>query len=107
MTLQDELLARVSGRSPTGGRRPRRQPWRIASLASLRPAGLALLGGAVAALSLPPFGWWPLGFVGVALLSWSLHDLGAGRRLLAGMAFGIGLFGVGLWWMSEFHFLGA
>ncbi len=43
----------------------------------------------------------------MALFSWSLHDLSAGRRLLAGMAFGLGLFGVGLWWMSEFHFLGA
>lgn len=61
----------------------------------------------MAALSLPPFGWWPLGFIGVTLLSWSLTDLRAPRRLLSGMAFGIGLFGVGLWWMNEFHFLGA
>ncbi len=61
----------------------------------------------MAALSLPPFGWWPLGFVGAGLLAWSLHDLRAPRRLVVGMAFGIGLFGIGLWWMGEFHFLGA
>ncbi len=61
----------------------------------------------MAAFSLPPFGWWPVGFVGVALLSWSLHDLRLGRRVVTGMAFGMGLFGIGLWWMSEFHFLGA
>jgi apolipoprotein N-acyltransferase len=61
----------------------------------------------VAALSLPPFGWWPLGFLGVALLSWSLDALRALPRLAAGTAFGMGLFGIGLWWMNEFHFLGA
>ncbi len=61
----------------------------------------------MASLSLPPFGWWALGFLGVALFAWSLHDLRAPRRFLSGMAFGIGLFGIGLWWMTEFHFLGA
>lgn len=59
------------------------------------------------ALSLPPWGWWPLGFLGVGLFAWCLHDLSAPVRLLTGMTFGLGLFGVGLWWMTEFHFLGA
>lgn len=76
-------------------------------MARLRLTGLALGGGVVSAFSLPPWGWWPLGVAGVAVLSWSLHDLRAPWRLLAGMAFGMGLFGVGLWWMTEFHLLGA
>ena len=107
MTLAVLRGERMSGRRLTGARRPGRPPWRIAFLTHFRPTGLALLGGAVAALSLPPFGWWPLGFLGVALLSWSLHDLRAVPRLAAGMAFGLGLFGIGLWWMNEFHILGA
>ncbi|MDQ3569148.1 MAG: apolipoprotein N-acyltransferase [Actinomycetota bacterium] len=61
----------------------------------------------MAALSLPPWGWWPLAFAGTAVLWWCLQDLPAPRRLMAGMAFGVGFFAVGLWWMREFHVLGA
>lgn len=68
---------------------------------------VALLAGVVTALSLPPWGWWPLGVVGAALLAWLLEDLGARARLLAGAGFGVGLFTPGLWWMHEFHVLGA
>ena len=72
-----------------------------------RRVGAAILGGAVCALSLPPWGWWPLGLVGTALLAWSLEGLRARWRLLAGMGFGLGLFVPGLWWMGEFHVAGA
>ena len=64
-------------------------------------------GGALAALSLPPWGWWPLGFAGTALLAWCVRQLPLGRRLAAGLLFGLGLFAVGLWWMGEFHAVGA
>ena len=85
---------------PPGGR-PELRPAAAAS------AGLALVAGLVAALSLPPFGWWPLGFAGVAGLELLAAGHPARRRLLSGAAFGAGFFGVGLWWMGEFHVAGA
>jgi len=84
---------------PSGG-----GPWRRPATAS---AGLAAVAGVVAALSLPPFGWWPLGFAGVAGLDLLVAGRPARRRALVGAAFGAGFFTVGLWWMGEFHVAGA
>ncbi|MDP9071064.1 MAG: hypothetical protein M3N68_07230, partial [Actinomycetota bacterium] len=67
----------------------------------------ALLGGALVALSLPPWGWWPLAFLGVAVLSRCLSGLSTRRRLGVGVAFGLGQFAPGLWWMGEFNAVGA
>ncbi|HTX00804.1 MAG TPA: nitrilase-related carbon-nitrogen hydrolase [Acidimicrobiales bacterium] len=64
--------------------------------------GLALLAGALVALSLPPFGLWPLGIAGTALLARLLHDRRSGARLLAGLLTGIGQFGIGLAWAEQF-----
>ena len=61
----------------------------------------------MAALSLPPWGWWPLGLAGAALLGGFISELPTPARLVTGAAFGVGLFTPGLWWMSEFHALGA
>ena len=72
-----------------------------------RSAALAVAAGVVAALSLPAWGWWPLGFAGVAGLSLLLEDRPVRRRLLVGAAFGAGYFTVGLWWLGEFHAAGA
>ena len=106
---------RASRRSPTGGARPAATT--MAAIASSaapstlrRWAGVVaptLAAGAVAALSLPPWGWWPLGPVGVAVLAWRLAGLSTPGRLAAGVGFGLGLFTPGLWWMGEFHALGA
>jgi len=99
-----------------------------------RFAPLASLGGGLAAaLSLPPWGWWPLGVVGLAVAAWCLHGverdagepvLGAlkpeygperaqnheraawRRRALVGLGFGLGMFLPGLWWVTEFHAVG-
>jgi apolipoprotein N-acyltransferase len=76
-----------------------------------RPSGRiavpSLLAGLVVAFSVPPWGFWPLAFPGIALLAWRLHGLPLARsRALAGLLFGFGLFGPTLFWISEFHDVG-
>ena len=71
-------------------------------LQALAPLG----GGALVALSLPPFGPWPLAFGGVALLAWGLRDRSTGSRAAAGLLAGVGQFAVGLAWADKFTFLG-
>src|SRR5207248_5339314 len=66
----------------------------------------SLAAGVLLALSLPPFGWWPLAWVGFAVLTWRLMGLGWRSRLLAGAMAGLGQFGIGLWWVNEFHSVG-
>jgi apolipoprotein N-acyltransferase len=63
--------------------------------------------GLLLALSLPPWGWWPLAFVGAALLFWRLAGLPWHARLLAGWAAGLGCFVPGLWWATSFNWYGA
>jgi len=59
------------------------------------------------ALSLPPFGWWPLAFAGLGALAVALTGQPWRRRALLGAAFGLGQFTVGLWWVGEFSGPGA
>ncbi|HEX2274788.1 MAG TPA: apolipoprotein N-acyltransferase [Acidimicrobiales bacterium] len=66
----------------------------------LSAAGLG--AGLLVAASLPPFGWWPLALLGAALLAGLLRDRPWTRRLLIGMAAGLGSFGPGLWWILDF-----
>ena len=63
--------------------------------------------GALVALSIPPWGWWPLAFVGLGALMWATEDVDARKRWWTGVAFGLGMFLPGLWWMTEFHFFGT
>jgi apolipoprotein N-acyltransferase len=56
----------------------------------------------VTALSVPPFGWWVLGPVGLAGLCHRLGGRGWRPRVACGVAFGAGLYGVGLAWVKEF-----
>ena len=58
-------------------------------------------------LSIPPWGWWPLAFVGLWLLARSVAGVPMRTRWWRGVAFGIGMFVPGLWWMGDFHALGA
>ena len=67
----------------------------------------SLLGGLLLALSLPPWGWWPLAFAGAAVVYWRLAGLGWKLRLLAGWAAGLGCFVPGLWWAGAFNWYGA
>ena len=66
-------------------------------------AGLA---GTGLALTLPPPGWWPLGFLGLAVLA----RLAAGRpwrdRFVLGAVAGVVFFGVGLAWAGAFSLPG-
>jgi apolipoprotein N-acyltransferase len=67
----------------------------------------SLVAGVALALSLPPWGWWPLAFLGAGLLFWRLDGLRVRSRVLAGWAAGIGCFGIGLAWAQSFNWYGA
>jgi apolipoprotein N-acyltransferase len=58
-------------------------------------------------LSLPPWGWWPLAFVGFAGLYRIVEGEPWRRRLLFGWVAGLGQFGIGLFWMTEFTLPGG
>jgi apolipoprotein N-acyltransferase len=64
--------------------------------------GAALAAGTAVALSLPPFGWWPLAIVGLAGLAACLHRRPWWQRAALGAAAGFGQFAIGLWWVTEF-----
>lgn len=81
---------------PTGRSRPAR------ALLLLVP----LLGGALAGVSLPPLGWWPLGILGVAAAAASLEGRRPLGRLGAGMLFGVGQFFVSVAWALQFNVAG-
>ncbi|MGH9083358.1 MAG: apolipoprotein N-acyltransferase, partial [Acidimicrobiales bacterium] len=69
---------------------------------------LPSLGSGVAlALSLPPWGWWPLAFAGAGILYWRLRGLPLRARVLSGWLAGLGCFVPGLWWAKEFNWYGA
>ena len=64
-----------------------------------RPVAAAA-GGLLVALSMPPWGFWPLAFVGVAVFGWSNEgESSPGRRAIAGFAFGVGWMYLALAWM--------
>src|SRR5581483_6949694 len=77
---------------------------------TLRRGRLVLPGlgaGVLLALSLPPWGWWPLAPIGYAVLYRRLDGVAIRGRLLTTFAAGSGVFGIGLFWMSEFSIPGA
>lgn len=59
----------------------------------------AIGAGLLVAASLPPWGWWPLAFVGIALLERLTARRPAGSRFRRGWWFGIGWFAPGMAWM--------
>jgi apolipoprotein N-acyltransferase len=67
----------------------------------------SVCAGLLLALSLPPWGWWPLAFCGAALLYRRLRGLRLRTRVLAGWAAGLGCFVPGLWWAASFNWYGA
>ncbi len=87
----------VAAALPGGpGRRP---GWRVPVLAG------AVAGGLVA-LSVPPFGFWPLAWLGLGVLAFVLPGRGRRVRLAVGAAFGLVDFAVGLAWVQEFSVYG-
>jgi apolipoprotein N-acyltransferase len=67
----------------------------------------ALAAGVLLALSLPPWGFWPLGLVGAGLLFWRLAGLRLRGRLWAGWVAGLGCDALGLMWARAFNWYGA
>jgi len=72
-----------------------------------RVAAPSAAAGVLLALSLPPWGWWPLGFVGAALLYWRLAGLRLRTRLWSGWLAGLGCYAIGLFWARAFNWYGA
>jgi len=65
-----------------------------------RNALLALAGGLLVAVSLPPWGLWPLAFVGIMVFETSLGDAAPrGRRFRYGWLFGAAWLFTGMVWM--------
>lgn len=67
----------------------------------------SLGAGVLLALSLPPWGWWPLAFIGAAILYVRLERLPLLQRALSGWAAGLGCFVPGLFWSITFNWYGA
>ncbi len=57
--------------------------------------------GLVLAGSLPPWGWWPLGFAGIALLDRLLAGRPPTSRFWRGSGVALGLFAATLWWIHD------
>jgi apolipoprotein N-acyltransferase len=72
-----------------------------------RVAAPSVAAGVLLALSLPPWGWWPLGLAGAGVLYWRLAGLGLRTRVWAGWLAGLGCFAIGLFWARAFNWYGA
>jgi apolipoprotein N-acyltransferase len=81
--------------------RPGRKPTRRGAVAIP-----CLAGGLLAAVSLPPFGFWILAWLGLAVLYVRLGGLAAKGRAVAGIFAGLGLLAPSLWWATEFNAAG-
>ena len=65
------------------------------------------IAGLLAALSLPPWGWWPLVLPACAIAYVALEGISWKRRSLVGWVFGMGMFVPGLWWSFAFNVYGG
>lgn len=63
--------------------------------------------GVLVALSVPPFGFWPLAWLGFAGVAFMLPGSSLGRRAVIGAGFGLGQYVIGLAWVSEFSIAGC
>ncbi len=71
-----------------------------------REAVIGITAGVLVALSLPPFGWWPLGCFGLASVAAALPGLGLTRRLVLGAGWGLAQFAIGIAWTEQFSAYG-
>ena len=62
---------------------------------------LALLGGAIAPLAFAPFSYYALAVASPAVLFWTWRECSAKRAFWRGWLFGLGMFGLGVSWVSE------
>ncbi|MFK8022768.1 MAG: apolipoprotein N-acyltransferase [Ilumatobacter sp.] len=78
------------------------EPSNTSVLDRFAPGALALLGGVLVALSLPPWGFWPLAFVGIIAFDSTIDDGDSrGTRARRGWLFGAGWMFVGMGWMVQ------
>jgi apolipoprotein N-acyltransferase len=68
----------------------------------LAAGAVGVVTGVLVALSLPPFGWWPLAWIGLAGLAAAMPGRPWRERLALGAGFGVGNYVIGLWWVQEF-----
>jgi apolipoprotein N-acyltransferase len=61
----------------------------------------AVATGTVTALALPPWGWWPLAFVGLVALDRLIADMDRKTRVRRGFLVGLGLYVPSLAWMID------
>lgn len=64
-------------------------------------AAVSLGGGALLALSLPPWGLWPLAFVGIVAVERAVADQPARTRFGRGVLVGFGLIGPTMSWLKD------
>ncbi len=72
-----------------------------------RIAGAALMAGVAAALSLPPWGLWPLALVATAAIYRLLAGHRSRARAVIGLVYGIGMLAPGLFWALSFSVPGG
>lgn len=65
----------------------------------MRLGALSLAAGLAICFALPPWGWWPLAPVGIAVWLWLLEGAVLWRRVFIGWLVGIGWFGPSTLWM--------
>jgi len=63
---------------------------------------LALVGGLAVCFSMPPWGWWPLAIVGIALLDRAIAGRSWQDRGKVGFVFGVGWWFIATLWMVAF-----
>ncbi|WP_421121143.1 apolipoprotein N-acyltransferase [Aquihabitans daechungensis] len=66
-----------------------------------RPSARAVVAGLLLAASMPPWGWWPLAFLGIAILDRLLAGTSWKQRLFRGSVAGWTLFTPTIFWMSQ------
>lgn len=79
----------------------RRRPRLLRPLPTPRIAGLCMAAGVLLAGSLPPWGFWPLAFVGIALLDTLLAGRARGSRAGRMGLVALTLFAISLSWIKE------
>jgi apolipoprotein N-acyltransferase len=73
---------------------------RLANLTGWRRAGLLIMAGALAGLSMPPIYAWPLLFLSFPLLALAIAGRGTRSAFGAGFCFGVGYFAVCFYWIG-------
>lgn len=88
-SVVDDATIEVAGRRNALG-------WFTARLAA------AIVGGAVLAAAFPPLGWWPLIFVGTALILAALRGATVGASVVIGLAGGFAFYGLHVFWLTTY-----